>query len=314
TRSRTCAPRAECLRQGRCALCSPPRRSSRRPSASDVRPLSFDRDGGLLGGGESVVAGPFELERAARGCHRAECDERIGRDRRMELGADDLLPVVGAHEQADDVARDRLAHVVVAEAGFHLVRDQRLDRDDLALLGRLRHINERARHYPGSSRQAAMVTITSTSSDQKLPSLSSATANTRCESASRMRVESLPCPARGPRRALITLGSGFFSLKMWIALTWFSGVIGLSTDTSSETVLPFSTSGGRLSVTLPLRSGAEPTTFLIAASIDAGVARAGDTDTKPAPAARLAAPISTLRRVVMGSVVLGSSASMPLPT
>src|SRR5262249_15246852 len=240
-----------------------------------------------------------------------ERDEGIGGGRRVECGAEDLLPVVGAHEQADDVARDRLAQVVVAEAGFHLVRDQRLDRDDLALLGRLRDIDERARHYPGSSRQAAMVTITSTSSDQKVPSLSSATAITRCESASRMRVESLPSPARGPRRALITFGSGVFSLKTWIALTWLSGVIRLSTDTSTETVLPSSTSGGRLRVTLPLRSGAEPTTFLIAASIDAGVARAcvtGSTDTMPAPAARIAAPISISRRVVMGA-----SAFMRLP-
>src|SRR5690349_2428303 len=110
------------------------------------------------------------------------------------------------------------------------MRDQRLDRDDLAFLGLRRNVDECARHYTGSSRQAAIVTITSTSPDQKDPSLISAIATTRCESASLMRVEILAWPARGERRALMMLGCGFFSLKTWIALTKFSGVIGLSTD------------------------------------------------------------------------------------
>src|ERR1043166_4568551 len=73
-----------------------------------------------------------------------------------EVGAEDFLPVIGTHELGDDVAGDRLTHVVVAVAGFHAVRDQFLDRDDLALLGLSRNIDESARHYTGSSRQAAM--------------------------------------------------------------------------------------------------------------------------------------------------------------
>ena len=44
-----------------------------------------------------------------------------------------------------------------------------------------------------------MVTMTSTLSDQKLPSLISAMATTFCESARRMRVETAALPARGPR-------------------------------------------------------------------------------------------------------------------
>ena len=50
----------------------------------------------LLGRGEAVVAGPVERDRAALGRDRVERDERIGGDRRIELGAEDLLAVVGA--------------------------------------------------------------------------------------------------------------------------------------------------------------------------------------------------------------------------
>src|SRR6202007_2502533 len=105
-------------------------------------------------------------------------------------------------------------------AGLHYVRDQRLDLDDLAFLGVCRDMDKGAGHQGfGSSPQAASVTVTSVSSDQNEPSDSSAIAVTVCESASRMRVEKLARPARGPSLTLITFGCGFFSLKMWIALT-----------------------------------------------------------------------------------------------
>src|SRR5262245_36342286 len=62
-----------------------------------------------------------------------------------------------------------------------------------------------------------------------------------------------------------------------MALTWSSAVIGLSQEIVSGTALPFSISGGTSIFTLPLLTGASPTTFLIAACIDAGVADAGFT-------------------------------------
>src|SRR5882724_5174317 len=181
--------------------------------------VSFDSDVRSLGLREAVVAGPLELDRAARSRDREERDEGIGRDRREEVCAEYFQPVIGAHELGDDVARDRLAHIVVPIAGLHLVRDQRLDRDDVALLGLGRDVDEGAGHQTGSSRQAAMVTMTSTSSDQKLPSFISAIAMMRCESASRTRVDSLAWPAGGPSRTLTTFGCGFFSLNTWIART-----------------------------------------------------------------------------------------------
>src|ERR1035437_1000300 len=58
-------------------------------------------------------------------------------------------------------------------------------------------------------------------------------------------------------------------------LTKSSGVIGLETLTVIGTVLPFSTSGGTSSLTLPVRTTAAPTTFRMAAARGAGVAAAG---------------------------------------
>src|SRR5262245_27267622 len=189
--------------------------------ASTRAPLapSLDNDVRRLGHREAVVARPGELELAALGRHREERQERVRGDRREQVGAEDLLAVIGADELADDVARNRLAHVVVAIAGLHLVLDQRLDDDDLAFLGLRRNVDECACHQGRSSRQAAIVTITSTSSVQNVPSLISAIAISFCESASRMRVAIFACPARGPMRALITFDCGFFSLNTWIALT-----------------------------------------------------------------------------------------------
>src|ERR1700674_1036367 len=111
---------------------------------------------------------------------------------------------------------------------------------------------------------------TLTLSDQNEPSDISATATTVCVSDNRIRVEMLARPARGPSLALMTFGCGFFSLKTWMALTWVAGVIGLSTATAQGTVLPFSTSGGISSLTLPTFSLASPMTLAIAACISAG--------------------------------------------
>src|SRR6476646_1539592 len=82
-------------------------------------------------------------------------------------------------------------------------------------------------------------------------------------------------------------------------LTWLSAVIGLSTLTVIGTVLPFSTSGGISSLTLPVRTAASPTTFRIAVVSIAGVASAGRTvrtGTSPSTAA-LPASVRNWRRV-----------------
>ena len=124
-----------------------------------------------------------------------------------------------------------------------------------------------------------MVTITSALAVQNAPSLVSAIATTFCASASLMRVAILATPFLGRKVALKTCGCGFFSLKTWIALTKSASLIGLSTETVIGTVLPFSTSGGRSSVTLPSRIGAPFTTSWIAAAIASGVACAGPSGT-----------------------------------
>src|SRR6516225_4785126 len=87
-----------------------------------------------------------------------------------------------------------------------------------------------------------------------------------------------------------------------MALTWSSAVIGLSQEIVSGTALPFSLSGGTSIFTLPLLTGASPTTFLIAARIDAGVADAGFTASGtavPTAPARVAASIKKRRHVIV---------------
>ena len=77
--------------------------------------------------------------------------------------------------------------------------------------------------------------------------------------------------------------------------------MGLSTLTASGTVLPFSTSGGRSSFTLPVLTEAEPTTLRTASCIAAGVACAGSTaisDASPIPAAAPPAVSRNSRREV----------------
>src|ERR1700719_1652409 len=58
--------------------------------------ISFHRDLRRCGFVEAVVAGPLERDRAAFGRRRVEGDERIGGDRRVEVGAENFLAVVAA--------------------------------------------------------------------------------------------------------------------------------------------------------------------------------------------------------------------------
>src|SRR5215469_4091851 len=82
---------------------------------------------------------------------------------------------------------------------------------------------------------------------------------------------------------------------MWMLSTCSASIIGLSTDTASGTVLPFSTIDGNSSLTLPGCGSASPTTRRIASFMAASVALAfGARGASPAPAAK----VSKIRRRV----------------
>src|SRR5687767_16026987 len=90
----------------------------------------------------------------------------------MQVGAEDLDAVVGADEGADDVARNELAELRAAKAGFHRVAGEGADLDHFALLRFGRNVDHHARHQMSpSSRHAESVTMTRTLSDQNEPSL-----------------------------------------------------------------------------------------------------------------------------------------------
>ena len=107
---------------------------------------SDDADSGGFRVNKTVVAAPRELKRTAFGCDGREREIRIRGDRGVENCAADFDAVVGAHEPGDDIARQRLAEVIAAKSGFHVVADQRPDIDDLAAFGGLRHVDARDSH------------------------------------------------------------------------------------------------------------------------------------------------------------------------
>src|SRR5436190_20305389 len=127
---------------------------------------------------------------------------------------------------------------------------------------------------------AASVTITSADRDTYVPSENSATAVTVCDVARRIRVDILACPARGPRRAITTSGCGFFSVKSAIDLTRSDADIGLSTDTITGTLLPFSTIAAMSRCTLlPACTGLPPVYFWRAAFIASEVCARDEAET-----------------------------------
>src|SRR4030095_11253481 len=107
----------------------------------------------------------------------------------------------------------------MAIAGFHDVRHQRLDLDNVAAPGFRRHVDQGRGHQITSSVQAASVTTTSMLADQNDPSESFAIATIFWLSARRMRVETWARPLCGPRWKLAMLACGFFSLKTWMLRT-----------------------------------------------------------------------------------------------
>src|ERR1700694_4880836 len=77
-----------------------------------------------------------------------------------------------------------------------------------------------------------------------------------------------------------------------------------------RSVWPFSTSGGTSSLTLPVRTSASPTTFLMALASIAGVASAGrsvTTGTAPITAALPARPRNWRRVEFFGLCIAGSA-------
>src|ERR1700730_8394475 len=96
---------------------------------------------------------------------------------------------------------------------------------------------------------------------------------------------------------------------MWMLSTWSASVIGLSTDTVSGTVLPFSTIDGNSSLTLPGVTGACPIKSRIASAIAASVApAAGASEASPAPAAA-----NRIRRRVCRTVPTEEPPPQPSP-
>ena len=168
----------------------------------------------------------------------------------------------------------RGADGAVAEAGLHRVRDQRLDRDDLAALGLGRNVDEGAGHQIRSSRQAPSVMMTSARSDQNEPSDSSAIAMTVCVSASRMRVRDAGAAGARPEVDADHVGLRVLLVEDVDRLDVVGRASsGCRPSTAHGTVLPFSTSGGMSSLTLPrLHLAPRRPPCAIAACIAAGVA------------------------------------------
>src|SRR5208282_6445110 len=77
---------------------------------------SFDRDLGRCHLDIALVIGPFELELSALGCRREKADEGVRGNGGVQVGAEDLLAIIGAHERIDDVARHHGADFVAAIA------------------------------------------------------------------------------------------------------------------------------------------------------------------------------------------------------
>src|SRR5258708_39173854 len=88
--------------------------------------MSLKGNRGRSGLGKTVVADPFKIELAALGRDRKEGDEGIRGDRRKQIGAENLSPVVTAGEAGDDVAWDDTATRGAGVNGLPDVRHPRL--------------------------------------------------------------------------------------------------------------------------------------------------------------------------------------------
>src|ERR1700730_13403655 len=127
---------------------------------------SFDGDhrGGYFV--KTVVPGPMETDGSAFSREREESKEWVSRDRRREVCAKYLFPIIAALEISDDIAGNGSTGLLVTEPGLHNMGNQDLNLNKLTRFGVGRNINQRAGRHSNSPPQAASVTITSKLADQ----------------------------------------------------------------------------------------------------------------------------------------------------
>ena len=85
--------------------------------------------------GAAAVLLPDELKPTALGGAQVELEIGIGRNGLVQIGHEHVGSVITADKFVDDLARDDIAFVVVAQACFHLMADQGFDLKDFALGG-----------------------------------------------------------------------------------------------------------------------------------------------------------------------------------
>ena len=203
----------------------------------------------------------------------------------MQGRAEDFTAVVGAVERRDDVARDRLAHVVVAKSRF--IADarpwsgSRRCRPSSPVPG---HAHSRCAHAADHV-QLDTVTSMSAAADHSVPSFISATASTCCVPAMRMRADTwrlARCAGRGASRGFAAAGSS--PRKCGCPDVVLLRHRALHARPATGTTLPFSARRGNSSFTRPFWILRSPKVSRSAAASSSGVAAAGRTTSRHAPA------------------------------
>src|SRR5262245_17420827 len=151
---------------------------------------------------------------------------RISSDRRLHVGREHRLAVKFARELVDDLARNRLAILVLALTRLHDVGQQGLDLDDLALFRFFRNFEPRLFCHDclpvlsssAQPPQPPMVTFTSFWLVKNSPLLVFATAMMFWVVARRIRVDASALPANGDKWKVATPGFGLPSATMRISL------------------------------------------------------------------------------------------------
>src|SRR6266478_7454585 len=98
----------------------------------------------------AAILFPNERESAALRRAQVEFDKRIRRNGLVEVDAEHHNVIVAAGKLVDDLARDDVALVIMAQAGLHLMADEGLDRKYLTLRSGDWHLHTgcRSEHFP----------------------------------------------------------------------------------------------------------------------------------------------------------------------